>query len=107
ELGDDGSREPRDGVREEHGLGADADELATLRERRDDLAVQPVRVLELRRGGRMRRIARERLARAGPRRLLGRVQAWHVPGDGERRATVDDAAVRGETRDERGEALRR
>src|SRR5712692_5756385 len=99
--------EARHRLGQEHRFGADAYDIAALRERRNELAVDPMVALELRRTGRLQRILRESRARAEPAALLILGEPRPVGGQRESASPLRKALLPDETFDERVEALRR
>src|SRR5206468_8065045 len=105
QLSDHGLRETADRVGKEDRLGTDADELAALGERRDQLAIEAVLGLEHRGRRRLERLACEGLARARPDRLLRGGERRRVRRKREGAPPLGDATISREALDQRAKPL--
>ena len=107
ELRDHSLGESSDRLGQEDRLRADANQIATLGQRGNDLSVQAVVGFERGRRRRLERLPLECSTCARPRRLLLSWESRDVADSSESAAPVGDPAIADEAIDERVESLRR
>ena len=95
QLGHDKVREARDGLGKKNRISPDPDQIATLIEGGDDLAIQTMLGLELRGSWRVRWIAQQSGLRTRPARLLSGREPWLMLRQREERTALGEAPLAG------------